>query len=637
MSSDLLSSAPAPGPSSEISSAGGNGGPRTSAVDVPDGTQDARSHHCLPFGAEIQPDGSVRFRLFAPAVECVAVEIDGHPNHLSMHAEGNGWHELVTRFAAAGTRYRFAMPDGLRVADPGSRFQPDGATGWSEVIDPLAFHWQQTGWRGRPWAQTIFYELHIGTFTPEGTFRAAIDKLPYLRDLGITAIEVMCFQQFQGRRSWGYDPVLLFAPANVYGRPEDVKAFVDAAHAHGLMVLFDVVFNHFGPEGSYIGRYFPQVCSTRHETPWGKGLNFDEDFSRPVRDLIVHNALYWIEEFRADGLRLDATHTMLDSSPVHILDEVAAAVRALDVPWNVHLVLEHEQNIARKVGRNLDGSLRAFDAEWNYDAPRLLTPVYGSFCKEGARLEETDQAARGVAEGFLPRCEGKLIEQSYMAPPISFVSYIQTHDLVGNRIQGDRMTATAPLELARTLAALFLLMPQMPLLFMGEEFRASTPFPFFCDYSGPAAEGLKDRRREQFKKMDPKPTDEEMDRAPDPQAEATFLSAKLNWNELQNPDHAAWLELYRSLLRLRSQRIVPLLEGLTEDCGRHRTIAPGAFTASWTLHRGARLHLAVNLCKEPQGPFPRLPGEELWSEGEQSPDGSFGPWALRWSLEQAAG
>src|SRR5215469_12396242 len=282
--------------------------------------------HRMPFGAEIQADGGLRFRLWAPSHRKVRIELDGAT--AIMTALGGGWHELVTDRAGAGTQYRFVLPDGLRVPDPASRYQPEDVHGPSEVIDPATYFWRDADWAGRPWQEAVVYELHVGTFTPEGTFRAAIGKLGHLAALGITAIEIMPIGDFPGKRNWGYDGVLPYAPDSSYGRPEDFRAFVEAAHARQIMVILDVVYNHFGPEGNYLHLYAPGFFTKRHKTPWGAAINFDGPESRPVREFFIHNALYWLHDFHVDGLRLDAVHAIRDDSPKHILDELAARVHA---------------------------------------------------------------------------------------------------------------------------------------------------------------------------------------------------------------------------------------------------------------------------------------------------------------------
>ena len=590
--------------------------------------------HPMPFGASVLPEGGVRFRLFAPACAHVDLILFDHEQPMRMQRDAEGWHELTTRAAGAGSRYKFRLPDGLTVADPASRFQPEDVEGPSEVIDPGAYAWQDDRWQGLPWHELVFYEAHVGTWTPEGTYLAAIGKLEHLVNLGVNALELMCLASFPGEWGWSYDPVLFFAPESTYGRPEDLKALIDAAHARGIAVFLDVVYNHFGPVGNYIPRHFPQICSPRHETPWGKGLNFDSAGSSNVREFIVHNALYWIEEFHVDGLRLDATHTLIDTCSTHILDELRTRVAALPLTRKVHLVVEHEQNIAHKVGRAPDGGIPFYAAQWNYDIPRLLTAVFGDFCTPGTE-RETEYAALGVAQGFVvPRPDSDEPPRDYMAPPTSFISYIQTHDLVGNRIEGDRIASNAPAEVIRALVALYLLMPQIPLLFMGEEWNSATPFPFFADYRGKAAgEHMNELRREGFARMVPKPSQEQMDRAPDPQIRSTFEHAKLNWNDLREPAHAGWLTLYRDLLALRREKIVPRLARLHKYEGSHRVLGLGAWVCSWKLDDGACLHLAVNLCGRECEGVPQQPGELLWMEGGSPRAGVLAPWTVRFQLE----
>ena len=596
---------------------------------------DAATHaHTLPFGATLLGDGSVRFRLFGPAAEHVDLALAHRERPLRMKRSPEGWHELTTAEATAGSLYSFVLPDGLHVPDPASRFQPGDVEGPCEVIDPRSYVWNDAGWQGLPWHELILYEAHVGTWTPEGTYRAAIRNLDHLVNLGVNALELMCLAAFPGRWGWSYDPVLYYAPDSSYGRPEDLKALIDEAHARGIAVLLDVVYNHFGPIGNYIPRYFPQIDSPRHETPWGKGLNFDSPGSPQVREFIIHNALYWIEEFHVDGLRMDATHTLIDTCATHILDELQARVAALPLQRKVHLVLEHEMNIARKVGRAPGGRITYYAAQWNYDIPRLLTTVFGNFCTPNTE-KATEGAAVGVAQGFVvPRVEADDAPRVYMAPPTSFVSYIQTHDLIGNRILGDRLAPNALPALRRALAALYLLMPQMPMIFMGEEWSTATPFPFFADYRGkPAGEHMNEERREGFRKIVPKPTEEEMDCAPDPQDESTFVSAKLNWNDLKQPEHSAWLAFYCELIALRRRAIVPLLAGLSEYQGSHRMIALGAWICTWILDEGAKLHVAVNLCACDREGFPEQPGDLLWLEGGEPQPGVLGPWTVRFRID----
>ena len=345
----------------------------------------AHHEHKMPFGAELRADGTA-FRLWAPSQPRAAVIVDGAER--AMEPRAGGWFEREVPGVPAGARYQFAFPGiDLRVPDPASRFQPDGVHGPSEVIDPRAYAWHDAAWHGRPWHETVLYELHVGTFTPEGTYAAAAQRLDDLVQLGVTAVELMPLAQPAGARNWGYDGVLPFAPQYDYGTPAGLKAFVDAAHAHGISVFLDVVFNHFGPEGNYLHAYAKPVFTERHHTPWGAAINVDGEQADTVRELFVQNALYWLREYRFDGLRLDAVHEIRDDSRRPFLEELAARVRAGVEPGRqVHLVLENDANDARLLGH--------YDAQWNDDAHHafhvLLTGetdgYYGDYAQAPARL-----------------------------------------------------------------------------------------------------------------------------------------------------------------------------------------------------------------------------------------------------------
>ncbi len=547
-----------------------------------------------------------------------------------MHNCGNGWHELAVDDAGPGTQYRFVMPDGFRVPDPASRYAPFGVHGPSELIDPDAYQWHDEPWKGRPWNEAVLYELHIGAFTSEGTFRAAADKLDFLRDLGVTGIELMCVCAFAGQRSWGYDGVQIYAPDATYGRPDDLKAFIDAAHAHGILVVLDVVYNHFGPEGNYIPQYFPQIFSNKHKTAWGPGLNFDGSGCREVREFIVQNAVYWTQEFNIDGLRLDASHALIDNSPQHILNEISERVReAADRP--IYLMLENEQTIARLLKR--DGNrCAAYTAQWNHAVDHILGLAMTGECDSAdeAQLHSTRELARALAEGFFAGDLSCSAEDSGSVPPTAFVSFIQTHDLIGNRVFGERIDQLASAEAVRAIAAVLLLLPQIPMLFMGEEWAAATPFPYFSDYGGELAKAVQRGRAEQMVRTSNVDA-ETLSRVPDPQAESTFLSAKLHWNDLDDPLHAAQLDWYRHILKVRRERIWPLLNSLTEHCGRYEVSGVGQFECEWTGSDGRRLNLAANLCAASlKNPSPHAKGDVLWLEGTEEDSGQLGPWSVRW-------
>ncbi|HLO78364.1 MAG TPA: alpha-amylase family glycosyl hydrolase, partial [Magnetospirillum sp.] len=342
-----------------------------------------RRSHPMPFGATIE-GGATRFRLWAPDCGPVALHLTDRGD-LFMPKNADGWAELVVPGVGAGARYGFRVGE-LTVPDPASRHQPDDVHALSEVVDPGAFDWADDGWRGRPWEEAVIYELHVGTFTEEGTFAAARAKLDYLAELGITVVELMPLAEFPGARGWGYDGVLPFASEASYGRPEDLKAFVDAAHARGLMVMLDVVYNHFGPEGNYLHATAKRFFSNRHHTPWGQAINYDGADAGPVREFVIDNALYWLSEYHLDGLRLDAVHAIKDDSAKPLLEELAERARALCGDRPIHLVLENDDNAAHLLDRDENGAPRHYSAQWNDDIHhalhRLLTNETGGYYRD---------------------------------------------------------------------------------------------------------------------------------------------------------------------------------------------------------------------------------------------------------------
>ena len=399
------------------------------------------------FGTEVCKDGAIRFRVWAPAHDSIHLVIDDAPAFPMERSDG-GFYEVVTHAARVGTRYRYELPDGTRAPDPASRYQPEDIHGPSEVIDPHGYSWQTDNWHGRPWHEAVIYELHVGTFTKEGTFHAAMARLDYLQQLGVTAIKLMPIADFPGCRNWGYDGVFLYAPDASYGRPENLKAFIDAAHARGLMVFLDVVYNHFGPEGNYFPLFAPSLYTRRHKTPWGDAINYDGDDSGAVRAFMIENALYWLTEYRFDGLRLDAVHSIVDDSPKHLLAELAEEVRsALDHTRHVHLMLENEENEAHYLERDPSGGEVAYTAQWNDDVHHSL---HTAITEEDASYyaeykNDVTKLGRSLAEGFA--FQGEVVayrgsprgQPSKHLPPPAFVSFVQNHDQIGNRAFGDRL------------------------------------------------------------------------------------------------------------------------------------------------------------------------------------------------------
>lgn len=582
-----------------------------------------RKHH-MPFGAECQADGSVRFRLWAPGVNAVSVVLGGSADaQLPMSATGEGWFELVTTAARAGTEYQFKVCDKHLVPDPASRFQPTGVHGPSEIVDPTAFEWSDANWRARPWNEAVIYEMHVGTFTRKGTFAATEEKLTYLADLGVTAIEVMPVSSFAGERNWGYDGVLPYAPAHAYGRPDDLKHLIDSAHSKNLMIFLDVVYNHFGPEGNYLPLYAPQFFTDRHRTPWGQAINFNGSCSRTVRDFFIHNALYWIEEYHLDGLRFDAVHAIFDDTEPDILTELAEAVRgSLDGERHIHLVLENDNNAARYLGRERDGKPRLYTAQWNDDVHHALhVLVTGE--KDGYYADYSEKPAwhlgRCLAEGFSYQGEqsryrncGRRGEPSRDLPPSCFVSFLQNHDQVGNRAFGERIAQIADSAAIKAAMTCLLLAPSPPLLFMGEEFGASTPFLFFCDFGSDLAPKVTAGRRAEFAKFAQFTSAEARSRIPDPGDPHTFLASKLDWNSLNVTRHQDWLTFYRELLACRHAEIVPRISEIQTGQGTFRISEDKGVSVRWPTPKG-NLILFANFANHEICITEKLHGRLLYS------------------------
>jgi malto-oligosyltrehalose trehalohydrolase len=599
---------------------------------------ETRSTHRGPCGAELLPDGGVRFRLWAPSQSSVSLELEGQ--RIPLRALEGGWHELVTQHARAGSLYRYRLADDMAVPDPASRFQPEDIHGPSEVIDPGAYLWGDGGWRGRPWEEAVVYELHVGAFTAEGTFRAAIERLDHLVGVGVTAIEIMPIADFPGMRNWGYDGVALYAPDSTYGRPEALKELIDAAHGRGLMVLLDVVYNHFGPEGAYIHAIAPETFTERHKTPWGAAINTDGGQARPVREFFIHNALYWIEEFHFDGLRLDAVHAILDDGPKHLLEELAERVRDAAAGRHIHLILENEENEASRLVRDSNGQPRWYSAQWNDDVHHVLhvaatgetSGYYADYQGDTAKL------GRALAEGFA--FQGELMpyrgrprgQASQALPPAAFVAFIQNHDQIGNRAFGDRITQTASVAAVRAVAAVYLLLPQIPMLFMGEEWGAAQPFPFFCDFEPQLAAAVRDGRRAEFARFPEFQDPAVRERIPDPTALETFTAAKLNWDEVAHEPHASWLDWYRCVLAVRHRELVPRLSRIRGG-GRFEIVSENAVVVRWPAGEDEWV-LEVNLSDASVKGFSSIVGRVLWEEGQAQADGTFGPHTVRWSLQE---
>ncbi|HUD67999.1 MAG TPA: malto-oligosyltrehalose trehalohydrolase [Candidatus Sulfotelmatobacter sp.] len=597
--------------------------------------------HGMPFGAEVLPDGTVRFRLWAPKAQRVTLCVEAG-SQLPLAGLEQGWFELITREAGPGVGYQFQIDGQTKVPDPASRFQPSDVHGPSLVVDPLAFDWTDTQWRGRPWEEAVVYELHVGTFSPEGTFRGIERKLDYLHELGVTAVELMPVADFPGKRNWGYDGVLPFAPDSCYGRPEDLKQLVQAAHAHGLMIFLDVVYNHFGPDGNYLHLYAPQFFTNRHHTPWGDAINFDGPDSRVARDYFLHNALYWLEEYHFDGLRLDAVHAIADDSTPDILTELARSVRErLGKERFVHLILENGDNSARYLRRDEQGGVPWYDAQWNDDIHHcfhvLLTGESDGYYSDYAQAPDR-HLCRCLAEGFAYQGDYSEYhgctrgEPSSELPPTAFISFLQNHDQVGNRAFGERILKLAPPRAVQAAMEILLLAPSPPLLFMGEEFGAVTPFLFFCDFSGDLAAAVTNGRRNEFARFAKFNSAAVRESIPDPNAEDTFRQSKLDWECQTVSVHRQWLTFYRELLGVRQRVIVP---HLAARCGvRCQFSGKGGreLSMDWLFDDGARLELRANLRNERVAVTQKHSGVHFYCSGPDVSSAFEQGWLPGWSV-----
>ena len=567
-------------------------------------------HFFKSWGAEFVDQGRVRFRLWASGQQQIVLRLNGEDR--PMRATGDGWFELEVEGVAPGAAYQYVLADGLAIPDPASRAQQGDVNSPSLVVDPAGYAWQNAEWQGRRWEETVVYELHIGTFTPEGTFQAAIAKLPGLVELGITQIEVMPVSQFGGNRGWGYDGVLLYAPHVAYGSPDDFKAFIDAAHGLGLSVVLDIVLNHFGPEGNYLPALSPAFFHPERMTPWGNGIAYDR---APTRQFITEAPLFWLTEYHLDGLRFDAIDHIEDSSEPHVLVEIAERVRAEITDRPIHLTTEDSRNIISLHPRNDAGEPSRFTAEWNDDlhnaAHVFATGETHAYYRDFAGAPEK-WLARSLAEGFA--YQGEISAHGGAArgvdstgqPPVAFVDFIQNHDQVGNRAQGDRLITLAGVDRTRVLLGMLLLSPHIPLLFMGEEYGETNPFLFFTDFHGDLARAVREGRAREFAGH----SGHDGEDVPDPNAPETFTRSKLDWQKLATEEGKSWLRFTRQLLLLRHQAIVPLLANARGGEGEVVHTAPGHFIVRWRFAEGT-LSMALNI-SERTLPAPDLPGNPLF-------------------------
>ena len=518
----------------------------------------------LDLGANVSDEG-VRFRIWAPAAASISLALGGASKHIPMDPEGNGYFTAFLGSPESKIRYFYLLDGGQLRPDPVSRFQPEGVSGPSEVVNIEEFKWQDQTWRGIPLEEAIFYEIHTGTFTCEGTFSAIIPYLDYLKDdLGITAIELMPVGQFPGKRNWGYDGVCLYAPQNSYGGPRGLKELINACHQHGLAIVLDVVYNHLGPEGNYLGDYGPYFTD-RYKTPWGRAVNFGGPGSDEVRRFIIDNALYWVTEYHFDGLRIDAVHGIFDFSARHILFDISQAVQrqAKYLGRHIAVIAESDLNDARVINPRSKGGY-GLDAQWNDDFHHslhtLLTKERDGYYQDFGDIHQMAKALRegfvytGQYSSFRKRRHGNA---SRHLSPARFVVFSQNHDQVGNRRMGDRLSALVSFEALKLAAGVVLLSANIPLLFMGEEYGEQAPFQYFVSHTDPTLiDAVRKGRKEEF---DAFAWQGEM---PDPQSEETFFHSKIHLDLHRDEKQKILFELYRTLLRYRKQ--IPSLSHLSK-------------------------------------------------------------------------
>jgi maltooligosyltrehalose trehalohydrolase len=588
-----------------------------------------RRMYRMSFGATPISGGTL-FRLFAPQARDVSLRLGGRDRPMARGADG--WFELSAADATPGQLYQFGIDGQQAVPDPASRFQPQDVNGPSEIIAPDAFDWSDAAWRGRPWREAVIYELHLGAFTREGTYRAASAELERLRTLGITAIELMPLADFAGTRNWGYDGVLPFAPDSSYGRPEELKALICEAHRLGIMVFLDVVYNHFGPEGNYLSLYAPGFFAAG-ETGWGQSL----DFGGIARRFFIENALYWLTEYHLDGLRFDAVHAMNDEGQPHFLDELARAARATCGERPIHLVLENDKNEARFLKRDGTGAPSYYDAQWNDDFHHAmhaaLTGETDGYYADYASAP-IDRLARSLAEGFAYQGEYSPFrdvvrgQPSADLPPLAFVDFLQNHDQIGNRAFGERLISLVSREALMAAIAIQLLAPCVPLLFMGEEVGATAPFLFFCDFAGALADAVRDGRRRELARFPAFASPDARERIPDPLARETFARSNIA-PAVEKPDREM-VVLYQQLLDLRRREIVPRLAGSHGFAARYRSAAR-CLWVNWNLPDDSKLTLTANLAPTSAKPLEKPLGRLIWGTAPQSE--TLSPWTTLWSID----
>lgn len=555
--------------------------------------------HNIPFGTSVNKDGKITFNLWAPdakEIKLCLIGSDNKESKIKMQKVDNGFFTIITDKAHIGSLYQYQIDGGLLVPDPASRSQQKDVHGPSIVVDPNDFDWEdETVWKGHPWDETIIYELHVGTFTREGTFNAVKEKLDYLVDLGITAIELMPIADFPGRYNWGYDGVLQYAPDKMYGTTNELKDLIKTAHKKGLMVFLDVVYNHFGPEGNYLYVYArSKFFSDKFKTPWGDAINFSEKW---VREFFINNALFWLKEYRFDGLRFDAIHAIKDDSEPDITKELALRIRdEIGNKRNIHLILENDGNESRYLKVNSELNPIQHTAQWNDDLHHAIhiaitgenEGYYADYTKANTSNPVSYFLARSLAEGFAYQGQKSVYrngesrgESTKELMSSAFINFIQNHDQIGNRAFGERLSSIVSIEKYKAAACLYLLCPSIPMLFMGEEWACDESFLFFCDLGEELADSIREGRRKEFSEFHQFRDPKVRETIPDPLSQNTFKKSILNWQIDNIERQKDCLQFYKTLLCTRKEYIIPIMKQCKTINTNFEIINRYAFCVNW--------------------------------------------------------
>ncbi|MFO1430814.1 MAG: glycogen debranching protein GlgX [Candidatus Competibacteraceae bacterium] len=602
-----------------------------------------RRRYFMPFGAQVLEGGRIRFRLWAPVAERVEVLLEGAGGGaiiLPMEAREGNWYELTTDRAKVGDFYRYRINGVRKVPDPASRYNPQGVHGPSQILEPGQFVWNDRNWRGRPWEEAVIYELHIGAFTPQGTFAAVKERLDYLVELGVTAILLLPVGAFAGTRNWGYDGVLPFAPSATYGHPDELKDLIQTAHHKGLMVLLDLACHYFGPEGNYLPVYAPAFFAQRSIGLAGSMIDLNAAIAH---EFILHNALYWLEEFHLDGLRLSPALLPEHEGQMDLLDALAHAVR--EGPGrhrHCYLLLDYDRHAARYLQWDHHSEPRRYEAVWNTAAQESMQVVLTGETEglDPAYAERPlDWLGACLSGGFVAGNEPAGDGGSGRLLPTAFVTFLQDHARIGNRALGERIHQLAPTRPLRALVATYLLAPMPPALFMGEEFAAAQPFLYFCDFNRDLAKTIVMTRRKAFAQLKAFRTPKARARIPDPTSVATFERCKLDWESMQQPSQTDWLNFYRCLLAIRHREIIPRLAGMHEGLVRYTRLDERGLSIQWTLGDDSVLTLLGNYGEVPLQGLQRPEGVVLCAQPGEADEalsqGRLPPWSVVWLLRAA--